>query len=185
MPYRSVHDMLRLRILWGTSANSKTLFIYSGTISLLTLNILVISFCRFCWCNVVELSVISSSSKDQSKCLCTIRKTVSWSLLMHAFSCWLWKIHTTWQYEKWQITKEFIISILCSEFIDDVSLGRALLFRLAFLHRREMASHALFWKLNPQLVSCCGLNFLVEIQFQESIGEKNSWTFQLWTKCFF
>ena len=140
VPYLSVHGMLRLQLDWfvrisGTSANSKTLFINSGDIPVLTLNILVISFCRFLCCRVVELSLLSSSSKDESKLLYTTRKTLSWSLLMRAFSFGLWKIHLIGQYEKWQITKEFIVSLLCSKFIGDGSLDRALTFWLAFLHK--------------------------------------------------
>ena len=120
----------------GTSTNSKTSFINSGAIPALTLNISVISFCRFRWCKVVELSLLSSSSKDESKSLYTTRKALSWSLLMQVFSFRLWKNFTTGQYEKWQITKEFIIGLLCSKFIDDASLDRAFIFLTCFLTQR-------------------------------------------------
>ena len=74
MPYFSVHGMLRLHLGWfirlkGTSANSKTSFINSEDIPVLTLNIAVISFCRFRWCKVIELSLLSSFSKNESKYL--------------------------------------------------------------------------------------------------------------------
>ena len=105
MRYISVHGMLQLHLdwfrLWGTSLNSKTPFTNSGAIPVLTLNISVISSCRFRWCKVVELSLLSSASKNESKSLYTTCKALSWSLLMRAFSLRLW------QYEKWQITKEF------------------------------------------------------------------------------
>ena len=70
MPYLSVHGILRLHLdgflrLYGTSTNSKTPFI--NAISVLTLNISVISFSRFRWCKVVELPFLGSSSKDESK----------------------------------------------------------------------------------------------------------------------
>ena len=82
MPYFSVHGMLWLYLdrflrLSGTSANSKTHFINSGAIPVLTLNISVTSFCRFCWCKVAELSLRSSYSKDESKSLYTTRKALS------------------------------------------------------------------------------------------------------------
>ena len=92
------------------------------------MNLWVISFCRFCWYKVVGLSFLSISSKDESKSLYTTLKALSWSLLMRAFSFRLWNIYIIGQYEKWQITKEFIISFLCSKFINDASLGRALIF---------------------------------------------------------
>ena len=77
----------------------------------------VISLCRFRRCKGVELSLLhSSSSKGESKLL--YRKALSWSLLMLEFSFRLWNIHTTGQYEKWKVTKEFIMSLLCSKFID-------------------------------------------------------------------
>ena len=95
MPYLSVHGMVRLHLDWilrlyGTSVNSKTPFINSRAIPVLTFNISVISFCRFRWCKVVELSLLSSSSTDESKFLYTTRKALSWSLLIRAFSFRLW-----------------------------------------------------------------------------------------------
>ena len=72
---------------------------------------------------------------EKLKSLYTTCKALSWSLLMRAFSFRLWNIHVTVQYEKSQITKELIISLLCSKFIDDASLDRALIFWFAFLYK--------------------------------------------------
>ena len=92
----------------------KTPFINSGAIQVLTLNTSVISFCRFHLWKVVELPLLSSSSKDESKSLTITRKALSWSLFMRAFTLRLRNIHTTGQYEKSQITKEFIITLFCT-----------------------------------------------------------------------
>ena len=104
MPYLSAHGMLRLNLdwflrLWGTSVNSKRPFINSGAMSVLTLNTSVISSCRYRWCKVVELSLLSSSPKDELKSLYITRKALPWSLLMRLSSFWRWNIHTTGQYE--------------------------------------------------------------------------------------
>ena len=64
----------------------KTSLINSGTIPVLTLNISVISLCRFHWYKVIELSLLSSSSKDELKFLHTNRKTLSLSLLIQPSS---------------------------------------------------------------------------------------------------
>ena len=45
----------------------KTLFINSRAFPVLTSNITVISFCRFRWCKMEQLPLLSSSSKDESK----------------------------------------------------------------------------------------------------------------------
>ena len=112
MPYFSVHGMLRLHLcwflrFWGTLANLKTRFINFVAIQILTANISVISIYKHCWFKVVELSVLISFSKDESKSLYTTCKTLSCSLLIRVFSIRLLNIYTTGQYEKWQITKEF------------------------------------------------------------------------------
>ena len=118
----------------------KNPFSLSGAIPILILKISVIRFCRYRWCKVVELSLLSSTWKDESKSLYTTRKALSWSLLMRAFSFQLWNIHATGQYEKWQITKELFISLLCLKFIDDASLDKALIFWPAFLHKDSIFS---------------------------------------------
>ena len=98
---------------------------------------------------------------------------------MRAFSFRLWNIQSTGQYEKWQITKEFIISLLCSKFIDDASLDRAFIFWLAFLHKDSICSLKFRWLsvLIPKSFS----HLLLEIVsfptviLLESLSEKRRW----------
>ena len=56
----------------------------------------------------------------------------------------MWNIHTTRQYKKWQITKESIISLLCSKAIDGASLDKALIFWSALLHKDSLKFRLLF-----------------------------------------
>ena len=112
MPCLSVHGMLRLHLywflrFWGTLANLKARSVNFAAIQILTSNISVISIYRHRWFKVVELSVLISFSKDDSKSLYSTCKTLSCSLLIWVFSFRLLNIYTTGQYEKWQITKEF------------------------------------------------------------------------------
>ena len=91
-----VHSMLRLHLDWfyrlkGISANSKTPFINSGAIPVLTLNISVINSSRFCWCNIVEVSLSSSSSNCELKSPYTTRRSLSWNLLI-PFNWTIWKM---------------------------------------------------------------------------------------------
>ena len=85
MLHLSVPNMLQLHSDWFlrlycTPGNSKKLFISSGAILALISKFSVISFYRFRRCKVVELSLLWSSSKDESKSLYTTRKTLSWNI---------------------------------------------------------------------------------------------------------
>ena len=55
---------------------------------ILVANILVVRFCRFCWCKVEELSVLIIFLKKESKSLYTSRKHFLQSPSMQAFSFW-------------------------------------------------------------------------------------------------
>lgn len=110
----------------------KNPFSLSGAIPILILKISVIRFCRYRWCKVVELSLLNSSSKDESNYLNTTSKALSSRLLMRTFSFRPWNIHTTRKFEKWQITKALILSLYCSKLIDDTSLDKASIFWLSF-----------------------------------------------------
>ena len=103
-----------------------------------------ISFCKFSWRKVTELSFFSSCWKDLSKFLYFTLRSLSWSLSMRTFSFRLWHIHTSRQKQNWQITKEFIISLLC--LIDDARLDKTLTFSLPVtrcaVHNTDLPSNS-------------------------------------------
>ena len=121
----------------------KTPFINSGAIQVLTLNTSVISFCRFHWWKVVELPLLSSSSKDESKSLTITRKALSWSLFMRAFSLRLRNIPHNWTI--WKVTNYERIHY--NSFLHKTHPDRGLIFWLDF--------YDFFWLLCSLKFSFC------------------------------
>ena len=82
---------------------------------------------------------------------------------MLEFSFRLWNIHTTGQYEKWKVTKEFIMSLLCSKFIDLLIMT---LYHALAKFDSQKQNLSLLWKCFARLSMSSNfslLNFLLHL----------------------
>ena len=160
--------------LWGISTYSKTFFINSGAISDLTLNISVISLCRLRRCTLVQLTILSSSSKDESKSpfadLKSGKSGIYFLVVKQPHKLTIRKVANC-------VRIQYKSPLL--KFVDDASQDKALIFWLDFLHKESIFS--IKFRLLSILIPKCFSHLLVEIVsisfvlLQKSLPDNRRW----------